>query len=574
MVSFYPQPEEYFWVYPKDDPEFRDKIVKEFKIHPVTAEVLISRGFTDLEAIHDFLYAKLPDLHDPFLMPDMETAVQRVMDAIDRKEGILIYGDNDVDGMTGTALLADFLNYVGGKAYPYASTRSVSRDHLMVEALSAAEKNGCRLIITVDCGVSAEEELREVKIKGIDVIVTDHHEPTDKIPHCLATLNPKLIGSTYPNRELTGVGVAFKLAHGVTSYLSQKEGTKKIDLKRYLDLVALGTVADMGVLQGENRILVRYGLKTLRRTKRVGLVKLADISEIDLSEVTAQDIVFKLAPRLNSLGRIDDPQKGVQLLLTKSIEEANDMAKELDLNNMERQRIERLVSHEVEELLFGQPAILQQPAIALSSSNWHPGVIAILSTRLTKLYNRPSVLLAIEGGMGKGSLRSIPEFPLLPVLKQCSGLLESFGGHDLAAGLTIQEGKIEEFKTFFLALAKKVLKPEDVQNRLLLDAKVDFKEITFDLLESNRLLEPYGNGNPPPLFYAKAKQPWSPKPLGRSHLRLFLEQDDRVLEGIVMNRASLLQFAKDRRKSVEVAFTPDVGLFQKGSIQLLVKDFR
>lgn len=574
MVNFFLQPEEYLWVYPKDDPVLRDKIVKEFKIHPVTAEVLISRGFTDLEKIHDFLYAKLPDLHDPFLMPDMETAVQRVIEAIDRKEGILIYGDNDVDGMTGTALLADFLHYIGGRPFPYASTRTVSRDQLMVEALEAAEKNKCRLIITVDCGVSAEEELQEVTLRGIDVIVTDHHEPTDKIPHCLATLNPKLIGSTYPNREMTGVGVAFKLAHGITSQLSQREGAKKVDLKRYLDLVALGTVADMGVLQGENRILVRYGLKALRRTKRVGLVHLAAISEIDLSEVTAQDIVFKLAPRLNSLGRIDDPQKGVQLLLTKNVEEANNMAKELDVNNMERQRIERLVSSEVEELLFGHPEILQEPAITLSSGNWHPGVIAILSTRLTKLYNRPSILLAIEGGIGKGSLRSIPEFPLLPVLKKCGEMLESFGGHDLAAGLTIQEEKIEAFKAKFLALAREALKPEDVQNRLYLDAEVGFKEITFDLLESNRLLEPYGNGNPPPLFYAKAKQPWAPKLLGRSHLRLFLEQDDRVLEGIVMNRASLLQFAKERRKALEVAFTPDVGLFQKGSIQLLVKDFR
>lgn len=574
MVSFFSQPEEYLWVYPKVDHPLQEKIVKEFNIHPATAKLLIARGFEDLDQIHSFLYAKLPDLFDPFLLPDMEKAVTRVIEAMDRKEPILILGDNDVDGMTGTALLTDFLTYLGAKVTPFISTRSIHRNHLILEAMEMATKLGCKLIITVDCGVSDEKEILEVAKQGIDVIVTDHHEPTDKFHYCLATLNPKLIGSTYPNRELTGVGVAFKLAHGVTTHLANREGAKKVDLKKYLDLVALGTIADMGVLQGENRILVRYGLKALKKTKRVGLVKLAAVCDLDLSEVTAQDIVFKLAPRLNSLGRIDDPQKGVELLLLKNVDEAERMAKELNLNNTERQRIERTVSLEIEEFLIKEPDLLKERAIALSSSKWHPGVIAILSTRLTKLYNRPSVLLAIEQGMGKGSLRSIPEFPLLPILKKCSHLLENFGGHDLAAGLTIQEDKIEEFKRLFLSYATESLKPEDIQNRLFLDGEVSFKEITFDLIESNRLLEPFGNGNPPPLFYTKAKQPWAPKLLGRSHLRLFLEQDERVLEGIVMNKAPLLPLAREKRDKIEVAFSPEVGLFQKGSIQLLVKDFR
>lgn len=579
MLSWHHIHEEPLWVYPKKDPQWKESIIKEFKIHPVTAQILVSRGFTTLEQIHDYLYAKLPDLHDPFLMAEMPQAVDRICKALRDSENILIYGDNDVDGMTGTALLTEFLQSLEANVFFYVSNRGSSRQSLIVEALEYAVKNQCKLLITVDCGITAAAEIAKVAEKNIDVIITDHHEPTDKIPHCVATLNPKLLNNPYPNRDLTGVGVAFKLAHALTNQLvaEGRISPKKIDLKRYLDLVALGTISDMGALVGENRILVRYGIRQLRKTKRIGLMKLISISDADLNELSAFTIASKIAPRLNSLGRIDDPQKGVEVLLIRNAQVAENMAQELDLNNIERQKIERSMSVEVENLIIAHPEILKQKAIVIQSDKWHPGVIAILSTRIAKVYNRPTIVIAIDKELGKGSLRSIPEFPLLDVLKESSDLLLNFGGHDFAAGLTIKEQNIDEFKKRFIAAADRELKDNDVKTKLYVDAEVSFGDLTFDFMESIKLLEPYGNENPQPILYCKAKQAWPPKVIGKTHLKLYLEQNleqgPRMLEGIAFGRADHSPLLRKKDLTLNVAFTPQINNFQGQSIQLMIRDF-
>lgn len=563
------------WIYPKQNPEWRDTIIKEFKIHPVIAQILVSRGFSDLKQIHDYLYAKLPDLHDPSLMPEMHPAVERVIQAMSANEAILIYGDNDVDGMTATALLTEFLQFLGATVYFFISSPGTHRNNIIVEALEYAKEHKCKLLITVDCGITAASEIATVVENGIDVIITDHHEPTDKIPHCIATLNPKLVGSSYPNRELTGVGVAFKLAHGITNELVNrgKISPKKVDLKRYLDLVALGTISDMGALRGENRILVSYGLRQLRKGKRIGLAKLLSVSEVDPNEISSFDIASKIAPRLNSLGRIADPKVGVQLLLIRNSQRAEKMAHDLDLNNIERQKIERTMSLDIEKIFQADPSILNDKAVVLDSDKWHPGVIAILSTRISKLYNRPTVMIAVEEGMGKGSLRSIPEFPLLPILKELSDILINFGGHDFAAGLTLKKEHIPDFRRRFLLAADKHLTAQDVTSKLILDAEVRFEDITFDFMESFKLLEPYGNENPPPILYSLAKQAWPPKIVGTTHLKMYLEQDERTLEGIAFNRAHLNNALRQKGLTLMVAFTPQINYFQGYSIQLMVKDF-
>lgn len=564
------------WIYPKIDNDWKETIIKEFKIHPVTAQILVSRGFTTLDQIHDYLYAKLPDLYDPFLMPEMQQAVDRICHAIKNKENILIYGDNDVDGMTGTSLLTEFLQFVGANVFFYVSNRGTNRQSLIVEALEYALKNECKLLITVDCGITAAIEIAKVVERNVDVIITDHHEPTDKIPHCVATLNPKLLDNSYPNRDLTGVGVAFKLAHAVTLQLVAEGliSPKKIDLKRYLDLVALGTVSDMGSLLGENRILVSYGLRQLKKNKRIGLAKLVSVSDADLNELSTFMIASKLAPRLNSLGRIDDPQKGVQMLLARNVLAAEKMAVELDLNNIERQKIERTMSLDIENTVATHPEIFQNKAIVLQSDKWHPGVIAILSTRIAKQYNRPTVMIALDGGLGKGSLRSIPEFPLLSVLKDCSDILINFGGHDFAAGLTIKEQHIEEFKRRFIKAADSKLRDHDVMTKLLLDAEVNFDELTFDFMESIRLLEPYGNENPQPILYTMAKQAWPPKVVGKTNLKLYLEQEDRMLEGIAFGQAAKSPILRKKNLKLRIAFTPQINNFQGPSIQLMIRDFQ
>lgn len=565
------------WVYPKADPEWKEKIIQEFNIHPVTAEVLAARKFETLEDIHEYLYAKLPNLLDPQLFPDMDKAVQRVLQALKEKENILIYGDNDVDGITAAALLTEFLLYLGANVFFYVPNRNSLKQSVMLDALDYALKNNCKLLITVDCGITAATEIQEVVRQKIDVIVTDHHEPTAKLPHCIATLNPKLLNSTYPNRDLTGVGVAFKLAHAITNSLitNTEISTAKIDLKRYLDLVALGTIADMGSLLGENRVLVRYGLRQLRKTKRIGLAKLFTVCELKLGEITPIDIASKVAPRLNSLGRIADPRKGVELLLIRDPVGAEQLAKELDLNNIERQKIERKDSEDVEQYILTHPQILQKKAIVLHSEKWHPGIIPIITARIAKQYNRPTVIIAIDNGVGKGSIRTIPEFPLLPVLRENADLLINFGGHDFAAGLTIKQENIEKFTERFIHAANVQLKEHDIQTKLNLDAKINFSELTFDFMESLNLLEPFGNENPAPILYADAKQVWPPKIVGKTHLKLYLEQDDRLLEGIAFGMAEKRASLCRKNLTLHIAFTPHVNTFlNKSSIQLQIRDFK
>lgn len=330
----------------------------------------------------------------------------------------------------------------------------------------------------------------------------------------------------------------------------------------------------MGSLMGENRILVRYGIRQLRKTKRIGLTKLISISDVDLNELSTFTIASKIAPRLNSLGRIDDPQKGVEVLLIRNAQVAEKMAEELDLNNIERQKIERTMSAEVESIITIDPEIMKRKAIIIHSDKWHPGVIAIISTRIAKAYNRPTVVIAIDNGVGKGSLRSIPEFPLLNVLKDNAELLQNFGGHDFAAGLTIKESNIEEFKKRFIAAAETKLQESDVMTKLHVDAEVNFHDLTFDFMESNKLLEPFGNENPQPILYTEAKQAWPPKVIGKTHLKLYLEQGDRMLEGIAFGKAAQSPMLRKKDLTLRVAFTPQINNFQGQSIQLMIRDFK
>jgi single-stranded-DNA-specific exonuclease len=570
-------PRDPIWVYPKVDPDWHKTIIQEFSIHPVTAHILASRGFKTLEEIHDYLYAKLPNLFDPQLFQDMDKAIHRICEALANKENILIYGDNDVDGITAAALLTEFLRFIGANVFFYVPNRNSLKQSLMIDALEYAIANNCKLIITVDCGITAANEIEEVVRRKIDVIITDHHEPTAKLPHCIATLNPKLIDSAYPNRNLTGVGVAFKLAHALTNHLTSTGAISpnKIDLKRYLDLVALGTIADMGSLLGENRILVRYGLRQLRKTKRIGLAKLFTVCDLKLGEITPIDIASKVAPRLNSLGRIADPRKGVELLLIRDPVGAEDLAKELDLNNIERQKIERRDSEDIEQYILKHPQILNHRAVVLYSDKWHPGIIPIITARIAKQYNRPTIVISVDQGLGKGSIRTIPEFPLLQHLRDNAELLVNFGGHDFAAGLTIKEENIETFKQRFVDSANKTLKEQDVTTKLHLDAKINFGDLTFDFMESFSLLEPFGNENPAPILYCDAKQIWPPKIVGKAHLKIYLEQNDRMLEGIAFGMADKRPRLCKKNLTLHIAFTPHINNFlNKLSIQLQVRDFQ
>lgn len=564
------------WIEPKNNFKWQQAIIKEFNIHPVVAQVLVARGFESIDKINAYLYAKLPNLIDPGLFAEMDKAVERILKAKESGESILVYGDNDVDGITGATLLTEFFRYIGIDTHFFIPNRNGTNQAILTDAKGYAKTHNCTLLVTVDCGITASKEVAKLFKDNIDVIITDHHEPTESIPHCVATLNPKLVHNSYPNRDLTGVGVAFKLAHAIANTLIKEKKIKpsKVDLKRYLDLVALGTIADMGSLVGENRILVRYGLKQLNVTTRIGLNKLLSICEVDETETTTTDIASKVAPRLNSLGRIADPMKGVELLLLRDAVSAEKLANELDLNNMERQKIEKRDTEDIEQYIDSNPEILEQKAIVLHSHKWHPGIIPIITARISKQYNRPTAIISVDNGVGKGSLRTIPEYPLLPVLRQNSELLINYGGHDFAAGLIIEESKIDTFKESFIEAINNTLQTEDLIPKLKLDGRVNFDELTFDFLESLKLLEPFGTGNPPPVFYCDAKQTWPPKVVGKSHLKLYLEQNDRVLEGIAFGLADRRNEILKKNIKIRIAFTPYVNTFlNKSSIQLLIKDF-
>ena len=566
------------WVYPKIDNLLHKQIIKEFNIHPATAQILLSREISSPETICKYLYAKLPDLNDPFLFKDMDKAISRIMKALEEKEGILIYGDKDVDGMTAAAVLTEFFNTIHAKIHYFIPDGNIQKKSALNEALNFSLRHDCSLIITVDCGITAAEEIENIVKHNIDVIITDHHEPTSKIPNCVATLNPKLIDSTYPDRKITGVGVAFKLAHALTEILVKKRkiSRDKIDLKSFLDLVALGTISDMGALLEENRIFVKYGLKQLKKTKRIGLLKLAEVCDLNLKTVSPTEIASKIAPRLNSLGRIADPYKGVELLLVQDENTASALAKELNLYNIERQKIEKIASDDIENLLAQNAELLKDKAIVLYSNKWHPGIIPIITTRIMKLYHKPTMIITTEDGVGKGSIRTIKEFPLLPVLKQNEHLLINFGGHDFAAGLTIKEENISQLKKNFIELANNTLKSNDIKQKLYLDAPISFHELTFDFMESIKLLEPFGNDNPPPILYCEAIQSRPPKIIGKSHLKLYLlDKNNRMLEGIAFGMANRKNILKRKNLRLKIAFTPYINNFlNKSSIQLQIKDFK
>lgn len=545
-------------------------------IHPIIAQILTARGFKDCKLVHNYLYAKLPNLHSPHLLSDMKKATTRVLQAMRHGEKILIYGDNDVDGITSTALLVDFFRKLDVRVVSFISSRHQLSKNVLEDGLEFAIKEGCSLMITVDCGITASQEILRFNEKMIDVIVTDHHVPTDKIPHCVATLNPKLINDAYPNKDLTGVGVAFKLAHALTNELvsSGKISPAHIDLKDFLDLVALGTIADMGSLLGENRILVRYGLKQLKTTRRVGLKELFLVCGIKTKEISSNDIVLKIAPRINSLGRIADPNKGVELLLVKDVQSAEKLAAELDLHNRARQEIEQSMIENLDALLEKEPHLLTNRGIVLSSDAWHSGIIPLLSTRLSRKYNRPCAVIAIEGDLGKGSIRSIKELPILDALNQMSSLFVNFGGHNYAAGFTIEAKNIEAFRQGFQQFANRKLNDQDISPKIMLDAPLLFRELDFDLIESLELLEPFGQDNPPPVFFTQARQAWLPKPFKKNHLKLFLDQDDIILEGMGFNMADQKNQLMRRHMPLKIAFTPQIfhGL-QSSQVQLIIREF-
>ncbi len=566
------------WSYPKQDPSLLAFLVKELHLHPIAAQICIARGFQSLEDVRDFLYPHVSNLCFVERFPELDKAVQRLLLAKERGETVMVYGDSDVDGMTGVALLVEFLRAIG-IAVEYCFLGALLKQHKEISSLiSKMKEKQVSLLITVDCGITAGKEVGDINKHGIDVIVTDHHMPTGRIPYCVATLNPKLKECHLKNKELTGVGVAFKLAAAVFFALSSQDPQWRgqIQLSHFLDLVSLGTVTDVGILLDENRVMVRHGIQEMSKGRRLGLRKLCSMAGVNRTEVTSTDIVLKIAPKLNSLGRLSDPGKGVELLLTQDPQTADRIIRELDQINKDRQKIEAEVFKDIQKILTANPSIVESAAIVISSPNWHSRIIPIISARLAKTYNKPVAIISTQEGIGKGSLRTISSFPLLGMLQKCSSLFVSYGGHDFAAGIIIKEEKIEDFRKKFVHLAQSSLKKEDFVPTLALDAQADFASLDHDLLASLDLFEPFGKGNQTPTFYTTVRQIRYPKLLPGNHIKLYLNQGERNLEGIAFSMGDRIHTLRAGwNLPLELAYAPRVSRSSLGGgIHLLVKDFK
>jgi single-stranded-DNA-specific exonuclease len=497
------------------------------------ARLLLRKGFHSLEEVENFLRPRLSSLTDPFLLPQMHAAVSRILAALDRHERIVLFGDYDVDGVTSLALLNEMLRAYGGTSELFLPLRMEEGYGLSRESIERCVKqHRPQLLIALDCGTSSVNEISELKKRGVDVIVLDHHEPKSELPDCVAVVNPKLTqcGMEY----LCSVGLVFKLCHA----LLKTRPLPEFDLKSKLDLVALGTVADIVPLRGENRVLVQRGAIEIARTSRIGLRKLMQAAGVRVP-ILPEDIGYRLGPRLNAAGRLSTAEKSLRLLLTQDESEAAVLARELDQQNRERQEVEQQIFDAAIETIDSHFDAARDAAIVAGAHGWHPGVLGIVASRIVRKYHRPAIVIGFdENGIGKGSGRSIEGLNLVEALNRCAGSLDNFGGHEMAAGLAVHEGNFDLFAKAFRNAARELLSDEALQPCLRLDHELAFTEIDVDFLRWHEMLQPFGNGNPQPLFLAREVEPVAPpRVMNEKHLLFRLRQGDRHRRAVYFNGA-------------------------------------
>ncbi|WP_225071781.1 single-stranded-DNA-specific exonuclease RecJ [Desulfuromonas sp. CSMB_57] len=538
----------------------------------LTARVLAARGIVNAEQGREFLQARLADLPDPFLLQDMEAAVSRLVQAIRAGERIAVHGDYDVDGVTGTALLVENLRIFGADVVFHVPLRLTEGYGLSVSALEQAAADGVKLVITVDCGISALDAARRAAELGLELIVTDHHQPPDRLPQALAIINPRRTDCAYPCKDLAGVGVAFMLLVALRQRLRNAgiwTAGREPDLRFALDLVALGTIADIVPLRGVNRSLTRIGLTLLEQSRRVGVTALKKVAGVE--QVTCGTVGFRLAPRLNAAGRLEDARQGVELLLESSAERAVLVAEQLDAVNRERQAVEQRTLQQALDRLAGWDPRTRN-SIVLADADWHPGVIGIVASRLVERFHRPTVLIALDGGSGKGSGRSIRGFHLFRALQSCSGSLQGFGGHEYAAGLSIAAQRVEDFAREFEALARQWLSEDDLQPRQFFDAEVELEELTEATVQELAGLAPFGPGNPQPVVLARQLVLRQVQRVGDNHLRFTACQGGYSLPCIAFG---LAERADELHGPMDLLCVPTLNDWRgRTSVQLQVRDFR
>ena len=525
------------------------RITEELRLPPLVGRLLVARGYGDLDAARDYLRPRLDHLHPPHLMRGMAEAVARIARAIRDGETILVHGDYDVDGICSSTIMVRVIRHLGGVAVPFVPHRMTDGYDLSEAGVNAAVRERAALVLTCDCGTSAHAAIERLGAAGIDVIVSDHHLPSRPVPSCVAVLNPRQPGCEYPDKDLCAAGVAFKLA---LALLAAMGGSENVAL-RHLDLVALATIADVAPLRGENRALTRYGLRMMKDTAHPGLRALIEAAGLAGTTLTAGRVAFVLAPRLNAAGRVGHAMRGIELLLSRDVAECNRLARDLEELNKARQEIDRETLAQA-RMMVERLDLEQVYGVVLSAAGWHPGVIGIVASRLVEDLARPVMLVALDGAMGKGSGRSTSRFDLHAGLTACSDLLERFGGHRAAAGISVAADRLEAFAARFNDVARSRLTPEDLVPELRIDLEVTADDLTTDLEVLLRYFEPYGVGNPAPVLAIRgARLVGAPRTVGQGGLKLRIASQRGPVEALAWGLADRAPEFADG-DTVDVAF--------------------
>lgn len=557
------------WILKEFDKARVVEISKNFNISPLTAIILYNRGIREDGQIKDFLARDLSGMHDPFLMKDMDKAVERILLAKKNNEKITIYGDYDVDGITSIAILYKYLKNMGLEVGFYVPDRMVEGYGVNKDALDKIKADGTAVIITVDTGITAIEEADYAKSIGIDFIITDHHECKESIPDVYAAIDPKRKDCEYPFKSLAGVGVVFKLIQALDS----SEPIENL-MDEYADLMCLGTVADISPLIDENRVIVTEGLKRFKTTKNIGLKALIDVST-NGKAITTSTIGYTIAPRINASGRLGCASTSVELFLTEDEEEAAKLADSLCHENTLRQQTEQKMFKEALEYIEQHPGIKDDDILVIPHENWHHGIVGIVSSKITEKYYKPSILFAVDGDSAKGSGRSIAGFNLFGVLENCSGLLEKFGGHELAAGLTIKAENIEDFRKKINEYAKGRIEDMTLVPTISLDAQIKVPYITIDTVHDINKLQPFGVNNPTPSFSVRNIKIHRISVMSEGkHLRMTLYKDGKYLDTVGFGMGDYYSMFREG-DYIDVAFALDINDY-KGfqNVQLILKDMR
>lgn len=548
-----------------------DRLAKEAGISKLLARIFLSRGVDDPDYIKDFLNPTLDKLNDPFELRDMEKAADRIIKALHNNEKILIYGDYDVDGVTSTSILYDFFSKHNADVCYYIPDRLNEGYGISMVTAEKISDMDIDLIITVDCGITAFEEVKYITDKNIDIIITDHHECRESVPDACAVVNPHRLDCTYSFKELAGVGVAYKLLEA----LAKKMGIQGIE-RRYLDLVALGTVADVVPLLGENRIIVKYGLSMIEKTSNIGLRSLIKVAGAENREINSFLLSFILAPRINAAGRIGDASRAVRLLTTDDEEEALKIAKELDEQNIYRKQNELAILEEAVNTIETDINLSKEKVIVVAGEGWHHGIIGIVSSKITEKYYRPSILISIDGDAAKGSARSIEGFNLFKALTHCEGILEKYGGHEQAAGLALKPENIDEFRRMINEYADSVLGEDDLVPRMKIDVSITGEDMTIDNCKELKLLAPFGEGNPLPVLRYDNLKVGQIRSVGQDskHAKIRFDDNGAVIDGIFFNSGDLVE-CYGEADFVDVVCSMEVNSWNgRENVQLNIKDIR